>query len=70
MDMQDRQNRERICWIYLLVSNALSSAFALAEPPQAWWRLLLHLVLPIILVMISTWQLFAMHKRRNSNPGS
>ena len=43
---------------------ALSSAFALADPPQVWWRLLLNLVLPIIFVVISIWQLFAMRKRQ------
>lgn len=55
--MTENKDRERICWIYLLVSNAITSAFAITEPPHVWWRFLLNLVLPLAFVAISAWQL-------------
>ncbi len=61
--MTDKKARERIVWIYLLVSNTISTAFSLADPPQKMGRVLFHLVLPIILVAISAWQLLANQRR-------
>jgi hypothetical protein len=55
--MADKRAQERFGHYYVLVISLIMLASYVAEPPSAWWRIILYLVLPLTLTAFSAWQL-------------
>jgi hypothetical protein len=62
-DMTDNISRNRFGDTYCLILSILMIVSALIEPPQGWWRVLIHAVLPVTLFMIFAWRLIKAGKR-------
>ncbi len=60
--MMDKDKRERIAYIYVLVTSGIIVVTSLTDPAHSFWRKVFDVALSNSLVTVSAWQLLKMRK--------